>query len=475
MRRMQNQPTFIFYDYETFGADPMRDRAAQFACVRTDTDFNLLADPQMFYCRPADDYLPQPEAVLITGITPQLAMQRGLCEADFAARIHGLFAHPGTCVVGYNNVRFDDEFTRHLFYRNFYDPYAWCWQQGNSRWDLLDVVRTCHALRPEGINWPKDSEDLPSFKLEALTAANNIAHQHAHDALADVYATIAVAKLIQARQPRLLHFLLRHRTKQALISLIDMRARQPLVHVSGMFGAKRSNISLIAPLAWHPENHNALICCDLTADLSPLLTLQGEALRQRLFTPRAALQGELPIPIKLVHINKCPVLAPAAALRAEDALRLNIDLARCSANLQLLHNNPHLRSNAVEIFTDSPPFTQQDDVDNQLYQGFFTEADRAAMIVIRQAKPEHLSALSITFADKRLAALLFRYRARNYPLTLDDAEQQRWLQHRRDKLTQERLSIWWQQLENLFAQYAAQPKKRQLLHALLNYGQQLVG
>ncbi|XNM88044.1 hypothetical protein ACLK18_11460 [Escherichia coli] len=68
-------------------------------------------------------------------------------------------------ILGYNNVRFDDEVTRNVFYRNFYDPYAWSWQHDNSRWDLLDVMRACYALRPEGINWPEMMTVYRAFAL----------------------------------------------------------------------------------------------------------------------------------------------------------------------------------------------------------------------------------------------------------------------------------------------------------------------
>ncbi|MDK9371811.1 exodeoxyribonuclease I, partial [Lelliottia sp. V106_10] len=222
---------------------------------------------------------------------------RGVNEAEFANRIHALFSEPGTCVVGYNNVRFDDEVTRNIFYRNFIDPYGWSWQNGNSRWDLLDVMRACYALRPEGINWLENDEGLPSFRLEHLTKANGVAHEQAHDAMSDVYATIAMAKLVKATQPRLFEFLLSHRNKNKLSQLIDVPQMKPLVHVSGMFGALRGNTSWIVPLAWHPENRNAVITCDLAGDITPLLALEADALRERLYTPKADL-GSLPaVPI----------------------------------------------------------------------------------------------------------------------------------------------------------------------------------
>ncbi|WP_367165371.1 exodeoxyribonuclease I [Kosakonia cowanii] len=467
-------PTFLFHDYETFGTSPALDRPAQFAALRTDADFTTIGEPEVFYCKPADDYLPQPEAVLITGITPQVARAKGENEAAFAKRIHDLFTVPNTCVVGYNNVRFDDEVTRNIFYRNFYDPYAWSWQNHNSRWDLLDVMRACYALRPEGINWPENEEGLPSFRLEHLTKANGIEHSNAHDAMADVYATIAMAQLVKAKQPKLFAYLYSHRSKQKLATLIDVPQMKPLVHVSGMFGAARGNTSWVAPLAWHPENRNAVIMVDLAGDMSPLLELDADALRERLYTPKSELGDAAAVPVKLVHLNKCPVLAQANTLRPEDAERLGIDRQRCLDNLQILRDHPQVREKVLAIFAEVEPFVPSENVDAQIYNGFFSDADRAAMKILLETEPRNLPALDITFADARIEKLLFNYRARNFPGTLDEEEQQRWLAHRREIFTPEFLQRYAEELQALFQQYDGDSEKQALLKALWQYAEEIV-
>jgi len=474
MQDTPHQPGFLFHDYETFGTSPALDRPAQFAAIRTDADFTVTGEPEVFYCKPADDYLPQPEAVMITGITPQEALAKGDNEATFARRIHDLFTVPKTCVVGYNNVRFDDEVTRNIFYRNFYDPYAWSWQHDNSRWDLLDAMRACYALRPEGITWPENDEGLPSFRLEHLTKANGIEHSNAHDAMADVYATIAMAKLLKTKQPRLFDYLYTYRGKNKLMTLIDVPQMKPLVHVSGMFGAWRGNTSLVAPLAWHPENRNAVIMVDLAEDVSVLLDLDADALRERLYTAKVDLGDALPVPVKLVHLNKCPVLAQQNTLRPEDADRLGINRQRCLDNLKILRENPQVREKVVAIFADAEPFVPSENVDTQLYNGFFSDADRAAMKIVLETDPRNLPALDITFADKRIERLLFNYRARNFPGTLDEAEQQRWLQHRRNIFTPEFLQAYAQELEALWGQYEGNSEKQALLKALYQYAQETV-
>lgn len=476
MQEKSVQQTFYFHDYETFGKHPALDRPAQFAGVRTDADFNIIEEPLVIYCRPSDDYLPQPEAVMITGITPQLALSKGLCENEFAAKIHDAFSVHGTCIVGYNNIRFDDEVSRNIFYRNFFDPYAYSWQNGNSRWDLLDVMRACYALRPEGINWPENEEGFPSFRLEHLTQANGIAHENAHDAMSDVYATIAMAKRVKQAQPRLFDYLLSHRGKNKINTLIDIPAMSPLVHVSGMFGAARGNTSWVAPLAWHPDNKNAVIMCDLAGDMTPLLELDADQMRERLYSRRDSLApGESPLPIKLVHINKCPILAPAKTLLPENAERLDIDRARCLENLQILRQNTQIREKVVALFAEAEPFVASQNVDARLYDGFFGDADRATMRIIQQTAPENLAALDLRFQDSRLEELLFRFRARNYPQTLTDAEQQRWRVHRQESLTTEQVQDYVLQLESLYNLHEEDAEKTALLKALFDYGKKLVG
>ncbi|WP_144140203.1 exodeoxyribonuclease I [Providencia rettgeri] len=473
MQDNKKQPTFFIHDYETFGKRPALDRPAQFAGVRTDLHFNIIEEPEVFYCAPADDYLPQPEAVMITGITPQVALSQGVNEAEFAKRIHAAFSVPNTCIMGYNNIRFDDEVTRNIFYRNFYDPYAYSWQQGNSRWDLLDTLRACFALRPEGLQWPENEDGLPSMRLEHLTKANGVAHENAHDAMSDVLATINMAKLLKAAQPRMFDYFYQLRNKNKISQLIDIVEITPLVHVSGMFGALRSYVSLVAPLAWHPDNKNAVIMCDLSADISPLVELDVQQLSTRLYTPKAELAGASPVPVKLVHINKCPILAPEKTLRPEDAERTGVDRDLCMRNLETLRKNPEIRNKLIELFSEPQVFTESDDVDTQIYNGFFSPSDRSTMDIIRETSPQNLPALELSFEDKRMKELFFRYKARNYPATLSYDEQQRWLQHRRDYFSEERLTEYMQQIQLLLVEHQHDEKRCQQLKALISYARDL--
>ncbi len=422
--------TLFWHDYETFGTDPQRDKACQFAGLRTDFDFNIIGEPLTIYCRPADDCLPHPDACLITGITPQLAHRKGVCEAEFINVIHNQLSQPGTCTLGYNNIRFDDEVTRNLLYRNFYDPYAREWRNNNSRWDLIDVVRATKALRPDGIVWPENEDGRPSFRLEELTKANGIEHVSAHDALSDVYATIAMAKLIKRVQPKLYQYLFTHRIKPEVIKLLQLGAHVPVVHISGKYPAKNNCMAVVLPVVKHPENNNGIIVYDLSIDPEPLLDLTAEQIKQRVFTAVDDLpEGVDRIPLKTVHINKCPVLAPISVIRKTDADRLKIDLALCDSHLQRIKSAIGLTEKLMEVFRSGFDNTI-DDPDLMIYSGgFFNPHDKAEIDKIRNATIDQLADIHPDFQDSRLPEMLFRYRARNFPETLNKTEKQQWQEY----------------------------------------------
>ncbi len=429
--------TLYWHDYETFGVDPMRDRPVQFAGIRTDEDLNIIGEPLNIMARPAPDSLPHPTSTFITGITPQLALEQGMPEAEFIARILAELSQPGTCSVGYNSIRFDDEVTRNTLYRNLYEPYAREWQNGNSRWDIIDMVRACRDLRPEGIVWPsREDVDRSSFKLEELTVANGISHDQAHDALSDVYATLAMAKLIKDKQPKLYDFLYKLRRKNEVLKYIDLKDLTPILHTSGMYGSDYGNTRLVVPIAAHPTNKNSIIVFDLAQDPSLILDLSAKVLLERLYTSNDELADGVERPaLKQVFINKCPVLSPSSTLTGDTAKRLNIDLMLCKKHRQtLLDTRKEIQAKITKIFAprEYEPVT---DPDLMIYGGgFFHEKDKALMNTIHETDPEELGTQTWSFMDKRLQEMLFRYRARNYPETLDKDEQAQWLEHCRCRL-----------------------------------------
>ena len=430
--------TFFWHDYETFGIVPRRDRPVQFAGLRTDADLNEIGEPVMWFCQPAPDCLPDPESVLLTGILPQHALQHGVPEAEFASRIEAELARPGTIGVGYNSIRFDDEVTRFLFWRNLIDPYAREWQNGCGRWDLMDVARTTWALRPEGIEWPTYADGAmkgrPSFKLEHLAAANGLLHEAAHDALSDVRATLALARLIRLKQPRLWDFCLKLHKKDAVAAEIGVG--RPFVHLSGRYPVDRGCLAIVWPLAPHPTNRNELIVWDLAHDPAELSSLDAETARRRLYTRADELpEGESRLPIKTIHINKSPiVIGKLATLTPAAVQRWGLDLPQAMRHAEKAAAlGRGLDALWAQVFTRTPQ-PGPVDVDEDLYGGFLDNEDRRTLERLRGLDAAALASKHPAFHDARLQEMLFRFRARNFEGTLDDDEQARWLQHRVGRL-----------------------------------------
>ncbi len=480
----QPQITLYWHDYETWGEVPAVDRPSQFAGIRTDQDLNIIGEPLMIYAKPAPDLLPKPEACLVTGLLPQQAQKMGLLEAEFIAAIYRELAQPGTCGVGYNSIRFDDEVTRYCLYRNFYDPYEREWRNGNSRWDIIDMVRMTRALRPEGIQWPEYEDGRPSFKLEMLTAANGLNHEAAHDALSDVYATIALARLIKEKQPKLYDYAFRLRDKRFAASLIDIDSAKPLLHISSKFPSQQANCALVLPLAMHPSNRNSVIALNLNQSPEMLLSLGAAELRERLFTAADNLpEGVERLALKEIHLNKTPMLLPPNMLDDSTCERLQIDKALINSHWRrladlTLDEKQVLRAKLAEIYAE-PGFPERQDPEQQLYAGFINDEDKRLMYQVRRSSPQELAQSSLQFIDLRLQEMLFRYRARNFPESLSAQESLCWRQFCHQRLTDPALGaglVWGdfeQRIQQLLAADISEAQKA-LMTSLLAYGKQML-
>ncbi len=428
-------PQFLWYDLETFGRDARRSRIAQFAAVRTDENLDPVEDPVVLFCRPANDLLPSPGACLITGITPQQARAEGLPEAEFAARIHEEMTRPGTCVAGYNSFRFDDEFIRNLFYRDFLDPYEREWRNGNSRWDLIDAMRMARALRPDGIQWPTRDDGAPGFRLEDLAAANRLAHSRAHDALSDVEATIALARRLKQAQPRLYDYAFALRDKKRAAALLDYAGMTPVLHISQRYPAALGCGRLVLPICPHPQVSNQVIVCDLADDPAPLIELPAEDILDRLYTPRADLpEGVQRIGLKQVHLNRAPILVEPRHLTDAQRAVFGIDLARELAHAQRLREAPGLAEKVRTVFGQPRAGEADPDPDLALYAGFPDPHDKRLFASVRQHRDRAPQGGRFGFHDARYEELAFRYRARNFPESLSGDQHARWQEYRARRL-----------------------------------------
>ncbi|MBA58270.1 MAG: exodeoxyribonuclease I [Gammaproteobacteria bacterium] len=426
--------SFFWYDLETTGTDTALDRAVQFAGVRTDENLEEIEEGYELVCRPPLERLPHPEAVAITRFDYNEFLRKGLIENEFCRRISDEFERNETCVAGFNSIRFDDELIRQLFYRNFRDPYAREWKNGNSRWDLIDPLRAAYALRPEGINWPRKKDGSVSFRLEDLASANAVVHENAHDALSDVRATIGLARILKKAQPKLFDFSLSLRSKINVQRILNPAGKNCAVYVSPKIGSENSNLGIVFPVCSHPINKNSIICFDLKFDPSCLEELSSDALEK-------GLDGsEFPEEANETHLfeintGRLPFVAPLNVLNEETLSRLNIDLDLAKERSEFLASSIVL-GKKIKTSYSNRTFELDPDPELQLYGGFFTDGDRELMKETVRSEPDLLSGFSEKFQDPRLAEILFRYRCRNFPETLSSWEVDRWkgfLDHRLEK------------------------------------------
>ena len=425
---------FFFYDLETSGLNPSRQRIMQFAGQKTDMNLNPVGEPINVLVRLSEDILPEPEAILITKTTPQKTLEEGISEPELAQLITEKVCTPGTIMVGFNNIRFDDEFMRYTLWRNFYDPYEWCYKDSRSRWDMLDVVRMTRALRPEGITWPVDKEGQPSNRLEELSAINKLNHEHAHDALSDVRATIGIARLIKQKQPKLFDYLLGMRQKNKVKELVNLDAPVPFVYSSGRYGKLKSFTAVGMPIA-RGSRDGGIVIYDLSINPESFFKLNTKQLCEKIFASYKEKQdpGFTSIPVKELFYNKAPAVAPLSVMDEASWQRLELDKNAIKKHIQLLQRHKDFTEKVSEAFKQKPAFQMSEDIEGQLYDGFINEHDKPRMAEVRSSDETALANLTPKFDDKRLRELYIRYKARNYPKTLNENERKLWEDYRMKK------------------------------------------
>lgn len=465
--------SFLWYDLETFGRNPRDSRIAQFAAIRTDPDLNPIEEPFSLFCRPAPDFLPEPEAALVTGISPQHAALHGLPEAECFGRIHALMSQPGTCALGYNSIRFDDEFIRYGLYRNFYDAYEREYAGGNSRWDLLDVMRMAHALQPDALHWPLRDDGQPGFKLEHLAEANGCSNGSAHDALTDVRNLLCLARKLKAAMPGLWQFALRLRDKQQVAGRLQAYYQERILHVSGQFPASQACTALLLPLMAHPKVKTRTLAVQLRPEALKLIDYSETQIEHNLFSKASErADGDVRIGVKEIHHNRCPIVLTPGDAKAlgikPDLPRFGIDIAEAqTVQKQLQANAEAINRKLTAVFSRTRDF-DDGDPDAGLYSGFIERADKLKFGKARTSRGQ----ADLVFVDARLSELYFRYKARNWPETLDGAESAQWLAFRQSRLAADKVAAYMAHCNTLAAQF---PTHADLLAALRRWAAEISG
>lgn len=470
-----------WYDLETTGIDPCWHRILQFAAQRTTHDLVDIGDPVRFQVRLPLDVLPDPAACCLTGITPQTTNQQGITELEAMHRIYELFMEPGTCVAGFNSIRFDDEFVRYGFYRNLLPVYLREYQNGNTRWDILELCRSAAALRPEGMEWPTQ-DGTPVFQLEALARANGFNVEGAHEAGTDVRLTIELARLLRKNNEKLYDFAFSLRRKGEVEKLLRT-PNEMKVLVAGSLPRDRKCLGLVLQVG-RPPKKNTRIFADLGADLRCLVEWSEEQLAEVWWNP----DGDDRLPLRPVQINKCPFIAPVNVLRPEDIKRLDIDMELAEERREYLFKHKaliekrmamlfraegeaesndrrggqrgkgrnrrnrsgrggernfnglvapdgKLLSNAEINGVKRRVPTVSKDVEAQLYTRFINDRDQTEALRVAQALRQANKPGKTNFSDRRLRELLARLKARN-DLTelMSDQERREWRGYLKQKL-----------------------------------------
>lgn len=465
--------TYFFYDLETSGLNPRQDRIMQFAGIRTTPELEPIGEPYNILVKLNEDTLPAPDALIVTGITPQQTLADGYTEAEFATLLRDEIFTEDTVAIGYNNIRFDDEFVRALFWRTFNDPYEWSWRDGRSRWDLLDVVRMTRALRPDGIKWPT-VDGKPVNKLELITKENGIDHFKAHDALSDVEALIAVTRLIKEKQPQLYDHLFTYRDKKKVMELVNLEDKRPFVYVSGRLDSAYHKATVSFPLT-SGRNGNVIVY-DLRYDPTPFLNLSANELAKILFAPWEERQksGFQKLPVKELQYNRAPAVAPLGVLEREDGWnRIALDEVTIKKHREILLSAPTFAENIRSLYEGRPEFKKDPDPEAQLYDGFVPDVDKLRIEKVRQASANELADMHPEFRDERLDALLLHYKARNYPQSLAEDEALEW-ERWRGAHVKKQLPAFAQRLQQLASTHAGDNEKEFILQEMQLWAESIV-
>ncbi len=474
--------TFYWFDYETFGLDKGRDRPAQFAGLRTDENLNEIGRRDVFYCLAAEDYLPSPQSCLITGITPLTCFDDGDPEAVFANKIFERLNQPGTISVGYNNFSFDDHVCRYLFFRNLIDPYKREYGDGKARLDLYQIVIAAYAFKNDILRWPRTAEGNLVLRLEELTKANGLTHEHAHDAMSDTLATMLLAKAIKTKEPKFWDYAVSLSSKAEVKKFFSVS--DPLIYVDRSAGEARRFLRAIYPICENPSKPNEWLCWDLCHDPQELFDLTADDVAKRLYVSKEdRAKGVAPIPLVRVRINNAPfVIRVPKTFDKRFGMTLGLSYAELLQRATVLKNGDYsfLDSLLVSISeTESRFFNLKgEEIETSLYSGgFLSNSDRNTLERLRAKEPEEIAEEygSLDFDNPELTHLIRRYLARNFPYVLSAEDALEWRRYREDHLitgkdNSRTFESFFEEISRLREEY---PQKEGVLDELEEYGREI--
>lgn len=391
--------TYLFYDIETSGLNPAFDQVLQFAAIRTDKDLNEIARHEIRVAL-RKDVLPAPEAV-ITHMISLENMQQGISEVVGIQQIHQLLNEPGTISVGYNTLGFDDEFLRFSFYRNLFTPYTHQYANECSRMDIYPILIFYYLFAKDGINWPMRDNKL-SLKLEELIVHNQLAEGQAHDAMVDVQATVALAKLLK-RNKEMWEYCCDYFSKEKELTRLNkwglFQADHIGLYIDPAFGVNNNFLAPVVCLGqhWHYKNQWLF----LRLDLPELQQVAADEINKNTWVMRKKMAE------------------PGFLLPASDRYLEKLTAERKNTLIEnkkwLLDNVEYFKKISDYHLDYKYPIVPQADVDSVLYQtGFFSSDDVRCCYDFHQADILHKINLLEKFNNPDLRDLAWRLLGRNY-------------------------------------------------------------
>ena len=416
-----NNMNYIFYDFETTGTNTRFDQFVQLGAIKTDAAFNEL-DRFEIRCRLSDHIVPSPRALEVTGISPKQLTDPSLDSYYHAAlKLHQKFTEwsPAT-FIGYNSISFDEEIMRQCFYQNLLPPYITN-TGGNKRSDALTMIKAVKSLAPNSIDFPINDKGKPILKLDQLAPINGFSHENAHDAIADVEATIFMTKLIHDRQPNLFYKLLDLGEKKNIKTVIE--SNEICVLIQYYNGSVKTKF--VCRLTTNPNNPSEILLFDLSFEPNEFEEQSADDIAKTFKRAKR--------PYQRIKLNRQPFLFSLDGLPKDTPLP-HYDEKELKSKIEKLTLMSQLKMNAAEalkgLHPDRKGFVELED---QVYDDFSSEQDIKLMNDFHLTPWEKRPNIVKKFEDKRFQGLATRILFAEYPSLLTKNERSAgatWLQKR---------------------------------------------
>lgn len=400
---------FVFYDTETTGTNKTFDQILQFAAIHTDDTLNEL-DRFEIRCRIHPHMVPSPGAMRVTKIGVETLHDPALpSHYEMMREIREkLLSWSPAVFAGYNSMDFDEPLLRQALYQSLHPPYLTN-TDGNCRADVMDMVQCANFLDMQALVIPTGANGRPTFKLDRLAPANGFDHINAHDALADVEATIHVCRLVMEKCPDCWSSFTRFSQKAAVLDFI---ADEPsFLHIANYFN--RSYPYALTLLGMDEDQSSLAYALDLSVDFPELAALTDEELARRL--------GKSPKPVRKLKANSAPFIMELEDAPDDVAQRLPSN-GIIDQQLEWLEANPDFRTRLLSLLHESKvEYEPATHIEEQIFDGFLENSDLAVLEEFHKADWVDRYEILDRLSDVRSRTLGYRLIHSHAPDALPDS------------------------------------------------------